>query len=87
LPRKKAEHHDEAGLRPAGIGHNGGPSLLDDLKVLTLREWAALNTLSFETAKGLIAKGLGPRIVQLSARRVGVRVIDNRIWQESRLRA
>jgi predicted DNA-binding transcriptional regulator AlpA len=59
---------------------------IDELKVLTLKEWAALNTLSFPTAKRLIAAGLGPKIVRLSARRVGIRVIDNARWQESRMR-
>jgi len=58
----------------------------DDLKVLTLREWAALNTLSFQTAKRILASGEGPRVVQLSARRVGIRVIDNARWQEARVR-
>ena len=57
-----------------------------DLKVLTLREWANLNSLSFGTAKRMFAEGRGPKTVQLSHRRVGVRVIDNRIWQEERLR-
>ena len=59
----------------------------DDLKVLTLREWAALNTLSFQTAKRMIARGLGPQVIQLSARRVGIRVIDNARWQEQRVRS
>jgi hypothetical protein len=70
-----------------GIGHNGGQPLTADLlKVLTLREWATLNSLSFQTAKNLIKDGLGPQLIQLSARRVGVRVIDNLKWQEERLR-
>lgn len=59
----------------------------DELKVLTLKEWAALNGFSLMTGKRLIAGGEGPRIIQLSPRRVGVRVIDNRVWQEERLRA
>jgi hypothetical protein len=61
----------------------------DDLKVLTKREWAQLNSLSFSTGKRLLAEGppKGPRTIQLSPRRVGVRMIDNRIWQEERLRA
>lgn len=59
---------------------------IDELKVLTLKEWAALNTLSWQTAKRMLSDGLGPVTVQLSKRRRGVRVIDNRRWQESRLR-
>jgi len=59
---------------------------VDDLKVLTLREWAKLNGISFQTAKRLFAAGDGPVTVQLSPRRVGVRMIDNWRWQEQRLR-
>ena len=58
----------------------------DEVKVLTLREWAKLNGFSFMTAKRLFKRGEGPTTIQLSPRRVGVRVIDNRIWQEKRLR-
>jgi predicted DNA-binding transcriptional regulator AlpA len=59
----------------------------EELRVLTLREWAALNSLSFGTAKRLFAEGKGPKTVQLSARRVGVRMIDARRWQEARVRS
>jgi hypothetical protein len=79
------EHSPTRQRRP-GIGHNGPPLTIDDQKILTLKQWAALNTLSWQTAKRLLADGLGPRTVQLSARRRGVRVIDNKLWQESRLR-
>jgi hypothetical protein len=58
----------------------------DDQKVLTRRQWAALNSLSIETAKKLFASGEGPRTIQLSTRRIGIRMIDNRIWQEARMR-
>jgi predicted DNA-binding transcriptional regulator AlpA len=59
----------------------------DDLKVLTLKEWARLTGLSFQTAKRLIASGDGPRIIQLSTKRMGVRMIDAARWSEQRLRA
>ena len=59
---------------------------VDELKVLTLPQWAALNSLSVPTAKRVIAEGRGPKLVQLSKRRLGVRVIDNARWQEERLR-
>jgi hypothetical protein len=98
--RRRDHLHDEARLRPravadrakprdvVGIGHNRGPPLTqNELKVLTLREWAALNSLSFGTAKRLIADGRGPQTVQLSLRRIGIRVIDAQRWQEARLRA
>jgi predicted DNA-binding transcriptional regulator AlpA len=59
----------------------------DDLKVLTLKEWARLTGVSFQTAKRLIAAGEGPRIIQLSTKRMGVRMIDAARWSEQRLRA
>jgi predicted DNA-binding transcriptional regulator AlpA len=59
----------------------------DDLKVLTLREFAALQGFSFMTAKRLFKRGEGPVTIQLSPKRVGVRMIDARRWQEARLRS
>jgi hypothetical protein len=59
---------------------------VDDQRVLTRKEWAKLNSLSFETAKRILMRGDGPPVVQLSARRIGIRMIDNRRWQEARLR-
>jgi hypothetical protein len=58
----------------------------DDLKVLTIKQWAALNAISLWSAKKLLREGNGPPLVQLTSRRVGVRVIDNARWQEARLR-
>jgi predicted DNA-binding transcriptional regulator AlpA len=58
-----------------------------DDRVLTLRQWCALNSLSFDTGKRIIKSGQGPRVMQLSSRRIGIRVSDNRAWQEGRLRA
>jgi predicted DNA-binding transcriptional regulator AlpA len=59
----------------------------NDLKVLTLKQWAKLTGVSFQTAKRLIAAGDGPRIIQLSTKRIGVRMIDAARWSEQRLRA
>jgi predicted DNA-binding transcriptional regulator AlpA len=55
-------------------------------RVLTLREWAKLNSIGYRTAHRLIASGKGPRLTQLSDRRVGVREVDNAAWQASRVR-
>jgi hypothetical protein len=49
-----------------------------DNRVLTFRQWCALNNF------GLATKG--PPVVQLSPRRIGIRESDNRLWQESRAR-
>jgi predicted DNA-binding transcriptional regulator AlpA len=97
--RRDQHLHDEAVLRPraaspkakqsdgVGIGHNRGPPLDHDLAVMTLRQFAALNGFSFMTVKRLFKRGEGPITIQLSPKRVGVRMIDARRWQESRLRS
>jgi predicted DNA-binding transcriptional regulator AlpA len=62
------------------------PLTAEELKVLTLKQWAALNAISWQTAKRLIREGNGPQTIQLSPRRMGIRMIDNRTWQEERVR-
>jgi predicted DNA-binding transcriptional regulator AlpA len=58
----------------------------EDQRVLSLKEWAKLNGFSLMTGKRLIAAGEGPTVIQLSPRRVGVRMVDNARWQAARLR-
>ena len=60
--------------------------LRDENRVLTFREWCTVNNFSVWTGRRLVKNGEGPRILQLSARRPGVRVRDNIEWQESRAR-
>lgn len=55
-------------------------------RILTLRQWAELNSLGVRTAKRIIAAGDGPKITQLSDRRIGIREDHNREWQDSRVR-
>jgi hypothetical protein len=55
-------------------------------QVLTFGEWCRLNGISQSTGERLRKAGQGPRFVQLSARRIGVRVRDNFAWQEGRVR-
>jgi predicted DNA-binding transcriptional regulator AlpA len=76
---------DKEHATTAGIGHNGGPPL-EDLRCLTVKEWAQLCGFSLMTGKRVLASGEGPKTIQLSARRIGIRVGDCRRWQESRLR-
>jgi predicted DNA-binding transcriptional regulator AlpA len=59
----------------------------DELKVLTYREWCALAGISFKTGKRLFANGDGPKTVQLSPNRVGIRMIDHARWLEQRERS
>ena len=86
--RKRQDRKRKVWGRPAGLGHNLGPSLagLHDDRVLTFRQWAALNSLGERTARRLLKSGRGPPVVQLSDRRIGVTVRANRAWQEARAR-
>jgi hypothetical protein len=57
---------------------------IDDDRMLTFAEWCQLNSFSLSTGQRLIASGQGPVFVQLSARRKGVTVAENRRWRASR---
>jgi hypothetical protein len=59
----------------------------NDDQVLNFPQWCALNGFSEPTGKRVLASGDGPPVVWLSARRRGVRVGDNRRWQEARIRS
>ena len=58
----------------------------NDNRVLTFQQWCALNAFSPATGRRIIAADNGPTIIQLSPRRIGIRIGDNRAWQESRAR-
>jgi predicted site-specific integrase-resolvase len=60
---------------------------LDDMRVMTLRQWCEVNGFSWHTGLRLIKAGKGPKITQISDRRIGVTVANNRAWQKSRERA
>jgi hypothetical protein len=60
---------------------------LDDMRVMTLRQWCEVNGFSFATGLRLIRAGKGPTITQLSPRRIGITVANNRKWQAARERA
>jgi hypothetical protein len=59
---------------------------LNDLRVLSIKQWRELNGFSEATADRILKSGKGPKVVQLSERRRGIRVIDNRRWQEESAR-
>jgi hypothetical protein len=61
-------------------------SLADD-QILSFQEWCALNRISERTGHRVIKGPNGPKTVQMSARRFGIRVADNRAWQHARERA
>ena len=60
---------------------------LDDDKVLTFAEWCKLNRIGQRTGRRIICSGNGPVVTQLSERRIGITIGNNRIWQESRARS
>jgi hypothetical protein len=56
---------------------------LDQQRILSFRQWCTLNSISERTGRRILASGNGPAVVQLSPRRIGVRVVDNDDWQRS----
>jgi predicted DNA-binding transcriptional regulator AlpA len=58
----------------------------NDHRVLTFRQWCELNGFSAATGRRLINTGEGPIITQLSSRRIGITIGNNRRWQEARAR-
>jgi predicted DNA-binding transcriptional regulator AlpA len=55
-------------------------------KVLTFRQWCAVNNFSLATGRRLMKAGEGPPVVQLSPRRIGIKESANAAWQASRAR-
>ena len=60
---------------------------LDDDRVLTFNQWCALNGIGKRTGRRILRSGNGPVVTQLSERRIGITVGNNRRWQESRARS
>lgn len=56
----------------------------NDNQVLTFGEWCSSNTFSPATGRRIRKAGKGPRFIQLSDRRIGVTIGENRAWQEAR---
>ena len=59
----------------------------EDDRVLTFNEWCALNGIGKRTGRRILTSGGGPVVTQLSERRIGITVGNNRRWQESRARS
>jgi hypothetical protein len=56
-------------------------------RVRSFCEWCEINGLSEATGRRILRSGKGPKVIQLSARRIGIRDSDNRTWQDSLVRA
>ena len=74
-----------------GRGSTQRPHLLEQRsiegdKVLTFAEWCALNKIGQRTGRRIIGSGNGPVVTQLSERRIGITVGNNRRWQAARAR-
>lgn len=59
---------------------------LPDDACLTFAEWCALNNLSERGGRRLLASGDGPVVTQITERRIGITVGNNRDWQKARAR-
>jgi hypothetical protein len=54
-----------------------------DDRVMTFAQWCELNGFSPATGRRILSSGKGPKVLQLSDRRIGIRHGDNRRWQDS----
>jgi hypothetical protein len=54
-----------------------------DDQVLTFKQWCALNNFSERTGARVLGSSNKPKVLQLSDKRIGIRVRDNRTWQET----
>jgi predicted DNA-binding transcriptional regulator AlpA len=55
-------------------------------EVLSFKQWCAINGIGERTGRRILASGTGPAVLQLSAKRIGIRRRDNDAWQETRIR-
>lgn len=61
------------------------PMGVEDDRVMSFDDWCKLNDFSRSTGQRIVAAGTGPIFIQLSERRKGVTVGENRRWQKSRV--
>jgi hypothetical protein len=60
---------------------------LDDQRVMTIPQWCTVCGFSLDTGRRLLKAGKGPIVTQISDRRIGITVGNNRRWQRARERA
>jgi hypothetical protein len=85
LPLQKSEQRKARARPPSGLAEP--LSALHDDQVLTFHEWCRLNGFSERTGRRVLGGPDGPIVTQLSSRRIGVTVRNNRRWQQWRERA
>jgi hypothetical protein len=55
-------------------------------RVRTVTEWCVINGFSEDTGRRILAGGKGPKVLQLSPNRIGIRDSDNKAWQDTLVR-
>ena len=58
----------------------------DDQMMLTFNQWCEVNNFSPRTGRRILSGPHAPSVTQLSARKIGISVGNNRAWQASRTR-
>jgi hypothetical protein len=67
--------------------HEALTAVGEDLdRVLSFSQWAKLGGISERTGRDIIERGDGPKVVQLSPNRIGIRVCDHREWLAAKTR-
>ena len=67
------------------MNNSPNPMIVDGDRVLSFKQWCEINGFSRSTGQRIISAGNGPRFIQLSEKRIGVTVGENRRWQDSRI--
>lgn len=82
--RRKQVARKQVAKRPSAL--DAPFAMANDAQVLTFFEWCKLNRLSERTGRRVLRSGTGPKVVQLSAKRIGITIGANKRWQASRER-
>jgi hypothetical protein len=75
-----------AASKPHLIISGDAHTAIEDDRVLSFSQWVQLNGFSPRTGRRVLASGNGPIVTQLSPKRIGVTVANNRAWQAARAR-
>jgi hypothetical protein len=84
--RAQHSHQKQVKRRRHHKRHHQPLSLLLDSQVLTIPEWCRLGGFSLRTGRRIISSGAGPVVTQLSAKRIGITVANDRAWKAARAR-
>src|SRR5262245_2175460 len=87
MPAQRIKQHKKQLKRPMrarALALDAPLTSLADDQILTFPEWCRLNRISERTGYRIIKGPDGPKTVQISERRFGIRVGTNREWQHAR---